>query len=495
MTIEQLQVLLSTGEMNKVMGLCEQRCPLNTWGNPYRRSPLREYDVQDHLVKDTGYRKDKSIKDENGNSSMVRVARLPLPLQKKIVQTAAAFLGTPTIKATAKGANEARQKDLLEVMGKVSDSNKMDYKFFSIAEITMSERHCAELWYAPKADPTFWDDYPIKSIYKLSVKLLANSLGDHLYPVFDDYGNMIAFGRGYKVKNELGNDVQHFDLYTDATIYYTRNDGVWQSQNEAQLYVDGITGIKNPFGKIPVIYYCQPKTEWDEVQDLIDRLEKKISNHADTNDYFDSPIALFKGKMLGLANSKGESGKAFEMENDADFGYATWDTLPESMKMELERLYEDIFKFTSTPDISFDKMSSLGVFSGIAIKMFFVDAHLKAMRKAILFGEGLQRRFNFLKVAINVISSGAFKSAISLEIKPKFEFFMPANDGETIDNLVKLVTNGLISLETAVGINPYVTDAVEELKRINTEKEAAQAQALEIAQQSKPDPSKELAVA
>jgi SPP1 family phage portal protein len=488
MTIEQLLNLISQGEITKCLGYFEAGCSIgNCWKETARLSPVKEYNPHTHLVTDKAKRQDKQLKDENGQYvDRVEISRIPLPMQKKIVQTAAAFLGTPTLECTTDGKEE---ENMLETIKKIWEANKLDYKFFSIAEKTMSERHCAELWYTQDVDASYYEDYPIDAKFKLSVKILANSLGDDLYPVFDEYGNMIAFARGYKIIDEDGKQVDHLDIYTDTLIYYTKNmNGAWLYRNKAKEYAATVTGLENPIKKIPVVYYSQDRVEWDDVQALIDRLEKKISNHADTNDYFDSPIVKLKGKVLGFA-TKGESGKMIEMENGADADYLTYDSVPESMKMEMERLYSDIFKFTNTPDISFEQMKSLGAFSGIAIKMFFVDAHLKAMRKAVLFGEGLQRRINYLKGALAVIAP-EIKAGLSANIKPKFEFFMPSNDQETIANLVSLINAKLISLETAVSINPYVSDAVEELARIKKENEAAQAKALEIAQQSKPIPGK-----
>jgi hypothetical protein len=46
----------------------------------------------------------------------------------------------------------------------------------------------------------------------------------------------------------------------------------------------------NVFGKIPVIYYTIKEPIWSIVQPLIDRMEVLISNQADANDYFASPM-------------------------------------------------------------------------------------------------------------------------------------------------------------------------------------------------------------
>jgi SPP1 family phage portal protein len=456
------------GDMTHCINVFDTHCLVK---NIY--DSIKQYNPKLHDVKDPAKRKDKTINDESGRAEeVVSVARLPLPIQKKIVLVAAAFLGTPTIESTPAVPIE---EDLLTVITKTWNANKLDYKFKSIAKKTMSERHCAELWYTQDVDQSYWDGFPIDTKFRLTMKILSMSLGDCLYPVFDEFGNMIAFGREYKVMGQDGKPVQHFDVYTEDEFYFSKKENnSWifaevvtgEDGKATTSYTPGVTSIPNFIGKIPVIYYSQPLTEWDDVQELIDRLEKKISNHADTNDYFDSPIVVASGTVTGFAN-KGESGKLLEAKEGADVKYLTWDQAPESTKMEIENLQKFIYAFTHTPDISFENMKGLGVFSGIALKMLFIDAHLKASDKEEVFGEGLQRRINYLKGAIAVLDP-KFKPALALEIKPKFKYFLPENIAEQVDVLVKAVEGKILSTETAVSLNPLVADHDAELDRLNT---------------------------
>lgn len=463
MTPLQLQTLIESGDIAKLIKVLETSNLIKSIGDA-----IGQYEPKKHDITDSSKRPDKIIKAEDGNSdSVVKVARLPLPIQKKIVLVAAAFLGNPTLESTPEGTV---QEDMVTVLNKVWSANKLDYKFKNIAKKTMSERQCAELWYTQEVDPAYWEGFPISSKFRLSMKILSYSLGDELYPVFDEFGDMIAFGRGYKIKDQEGKEQQYFDLYTADKFYFTKSENnVWLFSNGTE-YSAGVKFIANPILKIPIVYYSQPLTEWDDVQELIDRLEKKISNHADTNDYFDSPIVVASGKVTGFAN-KGESGKLLEADNGADVKYLTWDQAPESTKMEIENLQKFIYAFTHTPDISFENMKGLGVFSGIALKMLFIDAHLKASDKEEIFGEGLQRRINYLMGAIAVLDS-KFKAALSMEVKPRFKYFLPENIMEQIDILVKAVEGKILSTETAVSLNPLVADHEAELARLKTTQSA-----------------------
>lgn len=294
------------------------------------------------------------------------------------------------------------------------------------------------------------------------MRILANSKGDTLYPVYNAAGDLIAFGREYKIKITGTTDTEdHFDLYTDDNIYLSKKtSGAWVTETKS-----------NVIGKIPVVYYDQIAPEWHDVQEMIERFEKSLSNHADTNDYYGSPMVKVKGEIKGFAK-KGESGKVLELDANAEAEYMTWDQSPESVKLEQSNLRSLILDFTDTPDISFDNMKGMGTFSGFALKMLFMAAHLKASQKEESFGKGIQRRINLIKAILITFKQSTLKQASSLDIYPEFEYFLPKDDQGMIDLLVTATGNkAIISRKSAVSLNPLVTDAAQELEELRKEDE------------------------
>jgi hypothetical protein len=473
MTLEQLVLLMQT-DMGRCLQWCEAHALVkNVYDNVKNIDPRWQYEPYTHDIMDPAKRMDKMVNDEAGNlTGTIKVARLPVPIQKKIVLTAAAFLGVPTLEAND---DQQPETDLLTAVQDTWRANKLDYSFKTIAKIVMSEKACAELWFTKDVGEVYGEGYDLDSNLRLSMKILARSRGDEMYPVFDEYDNMIAFGRGYKVLDENAKLVQHFDIYTAEQIYYSKNvNGVWLWGwvGAAGIeYTTDFTSEPNVLGKIPVVYYWQPCTEWQDVQRLIDRYETQLSNLADTNDYFGSPIILASGKVISFSK-KGESGKLLEMDSGADVRYLTWDQTPESQKMEIEELKNNIYSYTHTPDITFEKIMGLGYFSTVALKTLFTDAHFKAADKEEIFGMGLQRRINFIKKALTVLDK-KLVPGLSLDIRPKFEYYLPKNITEEIDRIVTAVGAGILSKETAVDLNPMVSDADSELQRIKDEAAAA----------------------
>ncbi len=421
-----------------------------------------QYNPIKHEVNDTAKRPDKVVQTDQGTST-VPVTRLSLPMQKRIVNMAATFLTGNPVKLIAIPADEM-QTSLLSVIQKSWDDNKLDYESKTLAKLMMSQTEVAEIWYTEQVDPVYWAGTANDGVsFRLRMKILSPSLGDILYPVFNMNGDMIAFGRTYFI--QVGDKkVEHFDLYTETTTYLgEKSDAGWSTNQEA-----------NVLGKIPIIYYSQDNVEWADVQQLIDRLEKLISNHGDTNDYYGSPMVKVKGEIKGFAK-KGEQGKVLELMDGAEADYMTWDQSPESLSMEYKNLRSLIFDLTDTPDISFEQMKGLGTYSGVALKMLFLGAHMKASDKEEIFGKCIQRRINFIKAAMARLNV-KLEGALPLSIKPRFEYYLPKNDQEIIDMLMTATGNKpIISQKTAVSRNPLVDDPETEIENIKQDQESASA--------------------
>jgi hypothetical protein len=433
-----------------------------------------QYDPEDHKVLQSLYRPGKSVRrstgttDSYGNevysTTTEEVNRIAAPFQRLIVERAVGFLlGNPVrLKSNADGQD---QEDIIAMVQRTLDDNKSDYFNRKLARTVMSQCEAAELWYLVE-DRTFWKrTLPDgNNIFKLRVKLLSPGNGDSLWPWFDEFGDMTAFSRGYTVTDSDGKVTEHFDTWT-ANMQYQRIsvNGEWI-----------VTAIPNLIGKIPVIYYSQPEAEWSQVQTAIERYETKVSNFADTNDYFGSPMVKVIGEVASLPD-KTTSGKVIQLTAGSDASYMSWASAPESEKLEFDQLEKLIYAMTQTPNISFEQMKSMGGdMSGFAIKLMFTDAHLKAENKIELFGEMFQRRFNLIKhICGNVINVRLQGVVDILWIEPVFTPYLPKNVKEEIEILsAARASKPLISQLTAIENNPLVGNYDREVDRMAEDVEA-----------------------
>jgi len=439
---------------------------------------ISQFKVSEHDIFDEDYRPKKKIVKGTGDTNSagtettsteyIDPARIGMSFQQLIVNRRVGFMLNIPVKINPVFETESeKEKALVKAVERILSDNKMDYKNKEIARRLMSEMEVAEAWYLVETKKP-------KPKYTLKCNIWSPDLGDSLYPLFDSTGDMIAFARGYKLKED-DKDVEHFDVYTtDFEYKYVNRDNVWALDAEAEaMTAEGskkVNPIPNTVGKIMIVYHSQKAPEWADQESMIKRYEDSVSNHADMNDYFGSPILAVVGEILGFAQ-KGEQGKILQLAENAKANYLALNSPPESIKMEQENLRDLIYTLSQTPDISFSAMKGMGTIAQFTMKAFFMDAHLAVSKKEEIFGIGLQRRFNLLKAAIGkVIDTSLEAESETVQLVPVITPYLPQNDTEKIENLTVAKTSGILSAETAVESNPLVEDPETEMDRLKNDR-------------------------
>ncbi|MBN2660804.1 MAG: phage portal protein [Tannerellaceae bacterium] len=452
-----------------------------------------------HDVFDPLKRPDKTVKvdaEDGGTKKVITteesaiglrkepVARIAIAIQKLIVKRAVAFLFGNPVELEAEADND-NQKAVLKALKRILYDIKSDSFNRKIARQVFSCTEVAEYWYPVPVAKTwtgktlknkvtdFFNNiignkyhltYGFKTGYKLKAAIFSPLLGDTLYPYFDEGGDMIAFSREFTRTDEKNVARTFFETYTDE------EQMMWELTGDGIEEVEGYPR-KIEIGKIPIVYGRQSELEWQDVQVLIDRLEKLLSNFADTNDYHASPKIFVKGELLGFAK-KGESGAIIQGDKDAEASYLAWQHAPESVKLEIETLLRLIYTLTQTPDIAFDSVKGIGAVSGVALKLLFMDAHLKAADKMEIFDEYLQRRVNIIKAFIGKMNTQLAIDADNLVVEPEITPYMIEDEKTRIDLLV--TANGgkpVVSQQRSVELAGLANDAEEDFKQIESEAE------------------------
>ncbi|MEO7016287.1 MAG: phage portal protein [Leifsonia sp.] len=440
------------------------------WKPLFENQAYKEFDTDFHkIVTDKVNRKDKEVFQPTGTLMpdgstqlemiKVKVARLPVPFQKIIVGRAVQFLtgGKLNLNSEPQTAPEVLMYDQVK---KIWKDNKIQFKNGKIAKAMMSQLECAELWYS-EID----QDDSGKEVVTLKMNVLTPVDGFSFSPVFDAFGDLLAFGIHW-----IGVDkTEYFDLYNDTEkrSHQKVKGGNWELMNDEE----GNPAIfEHGYGKIPIIYYTQLKSEWHTVQRLIERYENLISNFADINDYNGSPILFLKGTGNSLP-AKGQAGKVIENpDGTGDAKYITWDQAPEAIKLEITNLESLIYSMTQTAPIDFENMKGLGQLSGVAFDRILIDSHLKAREKQNdTYGECIQRRINFLITATAAIDA-TLKAAKALDIEPDFDIFRIDDQADTIA-LITQANGGkpVISQQTSIKLAGMVSDFDAEWKLIQAE--------------------------
>ncbi len=412
------------------------------------------------------------------------VARIALSIQKLIVKRAVSFIFGNPVTLDSDPSDES-QKLVLKAIERVlydvkekSLNRKAARNLFICTEV-------AELWYPVPVEKTktgsdlfskvkdfinnaignkYTEIYGFKSKFKLRCAVLSPLLGDTLYPYFDESGDMVAFSREFSLTDGKTSR-KYFETYTETKQYQ------WIQDTDGWNIVEGYPK-ENPIGKIPVVFGNQEQTEWADVQILIERLETLMSNFADTNDYHASPKIFVKGELQGFSK-KGETGSILQGDGDSDAKYLAWENAPESVKLEIETLMKMIYTITQTPDISFDAVKGIGTVSGIALKLLFMDAHLKVADHQEVFDEYLQRRLNIIKAFIGKFNVQLAEAANGLQVEPIITPYMIKDEAAEI----KIWTdanggNPVMSQKASFMKAAMTTDPEADFEQYNTEQTA-----------------------
>ncbi|WP_214228621.1 phage portal protein [Pedobacter sp. B4-66] len=429
--------------------------------NPDIKKLKKQLDPKQHDIHDHAIRPDKPIKTDKGPDS-VKVARVSLALQKKIIGLGAAFAFGNPVKLNAEiEQNREDLKSLLLALKKVLKRNKTLSLDRTIYKTISSYKEVAEYWYLVPVDTKFMG-YGFASKYKLRVTLFNPKDGTKLYPIWDSTGDFVHFSREFQRNDIDGKPVEYFETFTDEERV------LWKKSNTDQDWVQESKSIFK-YKKMPIVYGSQEEVEYYDVEDLISEIETLLSNFDDTIAYHAWPKIFVNGKVVGFAK-KGETGGIIEGAPNTEAKYLSWDHAPESVKLSLETKLRMINTLTSTPDVSIESMKSIGAESGFARKMLFMEPHLKVRDKEEIYIPYMERRYSIIKTLLGEMNN-KFKSIIDdLDIDPELTPYM-IDDEEGAINLMTIATGGkpIVSQKTAIRLSGLVEDSDAELTQLKAE--------------------------
>jgi SPP1 family phage portal protein len=452
---------------------------------PAEDEGARKFEPEDHDVNNNQVRKLRVVEtptgilDSEGNETYTteyeEVNRIASSTQKLIVDWAVQMaLGIPVeIQATPKGKAEETMAAMIK---KTIKDNKMEYLDQEILRLRCIHKIVMEIWYSEPCQPSYWGALGRpQSKFKMRCMVISPEDGNIIVPIRDIYKDVIGAARFYTVKIE-GKDIEKMDLFlADRYITYVQAGSGWELEKETKI----------KYGKANFIIWEQKRREYQDVESKLNRRETIDSDNADENEASGRPILVAEGDIEAVGK-RADTGKTFKVANGGGLKYVEPQGAQEAISKERENLIKDIFDETQTPQISFESTTGMGNMPGISIKLLFLPAMLKAKAKHQgSLGMSHQRRLNFLKAAMAVINTDV-KPALDMEISPRFSIFLPENETEKYENIVKLVGAGLLSRKKAVEMLGLVeSDKLEEeIEQI--EKELKEAQASKVAQQPAP---------
>lgn len=136
---------------------------------------------------------------------------------------------------------------------------------------------------------------------------------------------------------------------------------------------------------------------------------------------------------------------------------------------------------TSTPDISFESLKGIGNLSGIAIKLMFLDAIIKAK-----MNEGENRtiieRINNVLISgtVTTVNTKLAKLVDDTFINVQFNSIIPDDLKDSVETLARAVEGKFMSRKKAVEVINMADDYDSEMEQIELEQKGIVKEAEEI---------------
>jgi SPP1 family phage portal protein len=426
---------------------------------------VKEYKDFDRNQRDGQLEKiqlDKTL-DAGKVSKMVKIY---INHAQNIVETMAAFvIGKPITLIPSE------ESDLAKLVKQIWRINRIDSKLLEATIIKFSQTQVAMQFYIVDAGETSLLNKVLefmkfkKQAKEIKAKVLDNTKGT-MTPYFDASGDMLLFMWEYKNK-EGDKEVNNVQIW-DATNMIHLKDSV------------EFANLAHGFDRIPVVYDNQDEPLWYTVKSPIDRHEVALSKLGDSNDYSGHPILVTEGEVENMP-LKTESGKHFNIpiklggddgktviKGGVSFLEAT--TAPESNKLELDKLEDTIAYGSGVPNLSLEKLKSLGNVAEKTVKLMFIATDIKAALKQ-------SSTRTFIERCLNIIISGVTKTTnkgMATEGKAlyydiQFNSILPSDIAETVTYLSNAVSGKFVSQKTAIGLIDLVDDHEAEIAQIALE--------------------------
>lgn len=420
---------------------------------------MRDYEPTLHsIVEDKINRRDRLRSDGN----LEKASRIYLGLEKLLTSRMTEFMFAIPVKRIYHNTEGSKARQMIakaiESVYKYARVNSENIKrgtsYFASCEIFT-------IWYVVESPNTLYGFY---SKYKLKCKTYSPMDGCKLYPLFDEFGDMIAMSIEYtrKVKDET---VTFFETYTKDKHFK------WRYNNHD--YQNVVEGEPISIKKIPGIYAYRPVPIFHGLSNIRQEIEYALSRNSDIIAYNSAPVLKVAGSIQG-EEKKGEARRVYRVENGGDVSYVSWAQSIEATKYQVETLLNMFWTQSQMPDVSFENMKSLGNIGFDARQTLLTDAHLKVGDESGTWDEFLDRECNVIKAFLKEMNTSWYTEVDNVEVEHIISPFIQNDEKAEIDKWVtasggKAVMSQLEAIKS-LGLS---SDPEETLKQIQTEEAAS----------------------
>lgn len=389
------------------------------------------------------------------------VTRITCDLQRLATKRMTELICGIPVKRVYKPEND-RQKEIASYIEAIYDRNRIDSVNIERCNMLFAGCEVLTLWYAVEDRNNL---YGFNSPLKMRCRNFSPMLGDDLYPLFDEYGDMVAMSVGYtrKAGRKL---VQYFDTYTaDRHVKWSTLTGEWQEVENEPITL----------GKIPAIYAWRPTPIWEDTSKTVYEIEWALSRNGNYLRENSKPLfVVFADEQISYGDEKSpnkEFRSIMQYPKGSSAQYITWTQAADNLKFYIEQLRSLFFTQLQLPDWSYDKMSQQAL-SGESRKQMFIDAQLKVKDESGRLIEFFDREMNVVKTfAKAALGEGYAADIDSLKVDTVITPYTITDETDTVKNL--MTANGgepIMSQRESIERYGYSDDVDKTMAEIRQQK-------------------------
>lgn len=307
----------------------------------------------------------------------------------------------------------------------------------------------ATIWYCNVAETSY---NGMISPYKVRCKTFSPMGGDALYPLFDEYDDMIALSVEYK-RSENGENVTYFETYTADRHLRWR---------ESKLELDEVIGT----GKISGVYTHRELPIWEGASDYVYEAEWTLSRNGNYIRKNARPkVAIYSNKKVEGRGNDSDEVSVYRLPENSKMEYVVWQQATESIKFHIAQLREQYETEIQLPSIASRNMQEAAI-SGESRKMLFLEAQMKCISESGLWIEFLDREINVLRSFVAFIYPELAEAVNNVICDIIITPYQIHDISSTATMLSGGVKNKIISRRTAINYLGLARDVEAELKEI-----------------------------
>ena len=416
----------------------------------------KEYDPEMHEVV-----KDPTYVDRVKKNGVEKVTRITYDLQRLAVKRMTELCYGIPVKRIYKTDGDERKQAAADLIDRIFKRARIDAVNLDRAHKLFASCEVLTLWYGVRQDNYY---YGKKSDIKVRCSVFSPMDGDRLYPLFDEYGDMLAMSVGY-TRRVGDKDINYFDTYTADKHYRWCDEatGTYVLTEDEDIEV----------GKIPAVYTYRPTPIWEQTTRLVNEMEWSMSRNGNYLRKNSRPIlGVFADEAVPVEQSPTidkSDRDVVQLPQGSNLAYVTWNQAIENLKFHLTELRQQFFTQLQLPDWSYESMKSTPM-SGESRKQLFIDAQLKVKDESGRLLEMHDREVNVIKAFAKAISPELEEAIDQLEVENVITPFTLTSQEDEVGVLATATAGkAIMSQRTAIEKLGMVRDADKELEQIAAE--------------------------